>query len=54
VSIDKVSNLLSDASCPQTINVAFLNGTAPMETCDHPGEHRNILQKIFGLAKPAN
>jgi len=54
VPIDKVSNLLSDASCPDAFNAAFLNGTAPMETCDHPSEHRNILQKIFGLGKTGN
>jgi hypothetical protein len=37
---------------------AFLDGTAPTDTCDHKGmggdEHRNILQKIFGLGKPSN
>jgi penicillin-binding protein 1B len=54
VSIDSVSNLLSDASCPASINVAFLAGTAPTETCDHPAEHRNLLQKIFGLGKNSN
>ncbi|MGO9776429.1 MAG: transglycosylase domain-containing protein [Terracidiphilus sp.] len=55
VSIDSVSNLLSDASCPAaSINVAFLAGTAPLETCDHPAEHRNLLQKIFGLGKNTN
>jgi penicillin-binding protein 1B len=54
VSIDSVSNLLSDASCPASIDVAFLAGTAPMETCDHPAEHRNLLQKIFGLGKNGN
>jgi penicillin-binding protein 1B len=54
VSIDSVSNLLSDASCPASINVAFLAGTAPTETCDHPAEHRNLLQKIFGLGKSGN
>jgi penicillin-binding protein 1B len=54
VSIDSVSNLLSDASCPASINVAFLAGTAPTETCDHPAEHRNLLQKIFGLGKNGN
>ncbi len=51
VSIDKVSYLLSDASCPEDFNAAFLTGTAPTETCDHPAEHRNIFQKIFGLGK---
>jgi penicillin-binding protein 1B len=54
VSIDSVSNLLSDASCPASIDVAFLAGTAPTETCDHPAEHRNLLQKIFGLGKNGN
>jgi penicillin-binding protein 1B len=49
VSIDSVSNLLSDPSCPVSYQAAFLAGTAPMETCDHPAEHRNLLQKIFGL-----
>ena len=51
VSIDSVSNLLSDAACPASFNAAFLAGTAPTETCDHPAEHRNLLQKIFGLGK---
>ena len=54
VKIDKVSNLLSDESCPDAFDAAFLDGTSPMETCDHPPDHRNLLQKIFGLGKPAN
>jgi penicillin-binding protein 1B len=52
VSIESASNLRSDETCPAaTIEVAFLAGTAPTETCDHPAEHRNLLQKIFGLGK---
>jgi penicillin-binding protein 1B len=51
VSIDKVSNLLSDDSCPDSFNAAFLAGTAPIETCDHSAEHRNLLQRIFGTGK---
>jgi len=54
VEIDKASNLLSDAACPDGVDVAFLDGTAPTDTCDHPPDHRNILQKIFGLGKPGN
>jgi penicillin-binding protein 1B len=54
VSIDSVSNLLSDASCPASFNAAFLAGTAPTEACDHPAERRNLLQKIFGLGKSTN
>jgi penicillin-binding protein 1B len=51
VSIDKNSLLLSDATCPVSFNSAFLAGTAPTETCDHPAEHRNLLQKLFGTGK---
>jgi penicillin-binding protein 1B len=51
VSIDKVSYLLSDATCPESFNAAFLAGTAPTETCDHPAERRNLLQRIFGTGK---
>jgi penicillin-binding protein 1B len=51
VSLDKVSNLLSDSACPDSYDAAFLDGTAPTNTCDHPPDNRNILQKIFGLGK---
>jgi penicillin-binding protein 1B len=51
VSLDKTTNLLSDASCPDDYDAAFLDGTVPMETCDHPADKRNLLQKIFGLGK---
>jgi penicillin-binding protein 1B len=54
VSIDKASNLLSDVTCPDSYDAAFLIGTAPTETCDHPAEHRNLLQKIFGMGKNGN
>jgi penicillin-binding protein 1B len=54
VSIDKVSNLLSDTTCPDSFDAAFLSGTAPMVSCDHAAEHRNIIQKIFGLGKSSN
>jgi len=52
VSLDKASNLVSDATCPDSFDAAFLTGTAPMETCDHPADHRNVIQKILGLGKP--
>ncbi len=54
VKIDKATYLLSDDSCPAAYDIAFLDGTAPTETCDHPAEHRNIFQKIFGTDKPTN
>jgi penicillin-binding protein 1B len=54
VNLDKESNLLSDASCPDDYNAAFLAGTAPTDTCDHPADHRNLVQKLLGLDKPGN
>jgi penicillin-binding protein 1B len=59
ITLDKATNLLADASCPDDYTAAFLDGTAPTDTCDHKGlggdDHRNIFQKIFGLGnKPAN
>jgi penicillin-binding protein 1B len=58
ITLDKVTNLLADASCPDDYTAAFLDGTAPIDNCDHKGsgneDHRNIFQKIFGLGKPNN
>jgi penicillin-binding protein 1B len=58
ITLDKSTNLLADAACPDDYTAAFLNGTAPTETCDHKGlsgdDHRNIFQKIFGVGKPPN
>ena len=54
VSLDKATNLLSDEACPDSYGAAFLDGTAPIDTCDHPADKRNLIQKIFGLCKPAN
>jgi penicillin-binding protein 1B len=57
-TLDKSTNLLADGACPDDYTAAFLDGTAPTDTCDHKGiggdEHRNILQKIFGLGKSGN
>jgi penicillin-binding protein 1B len=49
VSLDKTTNLLATASCPEDYNSAFVAGSEPKETCDH-AEQRTILQKIFGGA----
>jgi penicillin-binding protein 1B len=51
IAIDRASKLLSDATCPDSFNAAFLAGTAPTETCEHPAEHRSLMQKIFGTGK---
>ena len=55
--IDKTSNLLVDSTCPDnSLYVAFLDGTAPVNTCSQMGENpQNFIQKIFGIGgnKPA-
>ena len=55
VRLDKATNLLADASCPDDYTAAFLEGTQPTDTCDHSnGDQRNLFQKIFGFGeKPA-
>ncbi len=50
VTLDKTTNLIADASCPEDYTAAFLDGTQPTGTCDQPnGDQRNIFQKMFGL-----
>ena len=49
VSLDKTTNLLSTASCPEAYDSAFVEGSEPKETCDH-ADQRNVFQKIFGGA----
>jgi len=50
VTLDKVTNLIADPSCPSDYTAAFLDGTQPTGTCSHPnGDQRNIFQKLFGL-----
>jgi len=51
VHLDKVTNLLSTSSCPNSYNVAFVAGTEPTMTCDQ-GDGRNFLQRIFGVGQP--
>jgi penicillin-binding protein 1B len=54
VRLDKVTNLLADASCPSDYDAVFLDGTAPTQTCDQSaGDQRNVFQKLFGIGKQA-
>ncbi len=47
--LDKVTNLLADATCPNNYTAAFLDGTAPQNTCSQMSESpQSVLQKIFG------
>jgi penicillin-binding protein 1B len=50
VKLDKNTNLLADPTCPEDYYAAFLDGTAPRNTCSHPNDdQRNFFQKLFGL-----
>jgi penicillin-binding protein 1B len=52
VRLDKATNLLADAACPDSYVAAFLDGTQPTNTCDNAnGDQRNVFQKIFGLGQ---
>jgi penicillin-binding protein 1B len=54
VQLDKATNRVATAACPETYAVAFIAGTEPKDTCDQAlGEHRGILSRIFGTANPA-
>jgi penicillin-binding protein 1B len=54
-NLDKSTNMLADAACPDHYNAAFLEGTQPTDTCDHKGldgqVHLNMFQKLFGSNK---
>jgi penicillin-binding protein 1B len=55
VKLDRTTNLLADASCTNDYNIAFLDGTAPTQTCDQAeGDQRNVFQRIFGIGQKAN
>jgi len=48
--LDKTTNLLADVSCPNDYNAAFLDGTAPQNTCTQMSESpQSVMQKIFGI-----
>ncbi len=51
VRIDRNTNLRADDSCPyNTFYTAFLDGTAPLNSCSQMSESpQNIFQKIFGI-----
>jgi penicillin-binding protein 1B len=56
VRIDRTTDLRADSSCPDNgLNVAFLDGTAPVNTCSQMSESpQNFLQKLFGLGGHSN
>lgn len=50
VQLDKTTNRLATASCPETYSVAFIAGTEPKDTCEQAaGDHRGLLSRILGI-----
>src|SRR5579864_4328996 len=62
VQLDKATNRLATASCPDDYTAAFVAGTEPRETCDQGGGVVGFFSKLFGggqkvmpvSAQPAN
>jgi penicillin-binding protein 1B len=53
LTLDKLTNRIATASCPDDYSAAFIAGTEPQETCDQSSD-RGFFSKIFGLgAKPS-
>lgn len=50
LAVDKATNRLSTPACPQTVNVAFIEGTEPKQTCEE-SDNRNFLQKVLGIGQ---
>jgi penicillin-binding protein 1B len=53
LSLDKVTNQVATAACPDDYTMVFIDGTQPTQTCDQTAvEHGNLLQRVFGLDSP--
>jgi penicillin-binding protein 1B len=48
LNIDKVTNRVATASCPDDFDAAFIAGTEPTETCDQ-SPVGSFFSRIFGL-----
>ena len=49
IRLDKTTNLLADASCPDDYTAAFLDGTQPQNTCTQMGDTpQSLVDKLFG------
>ncbi len=49
VRLDKTTNLLADATCPNDFYAAFLDGTQPQNTCSQMSQSpQSLVEKLFG------
>jgi penicillin-binding protein 1B len=50
LNLDKVTNRIATATCPDDYTAAFIVGTEPKETCDQTAsDQRGFFSKLFGL-----
>jgi penicillin-binding protein 1B len=52
LTLDKTTNRLATAACPDDYEAAFIVGTEPHETCDQQQGVAGFFQKMFGGPKP--
>jgi penicillin-binding protein 1B len=48
VQLDKATNRLATASCPDDYTSAFVAGTEPRETCDEQSGMKGFFSRLFG------
>lgn len=54
IVLDKATNRLATASCPDSYTAAFIEGTQPSETCDQvPHEQKGFFSRILGIGGSA-
>src|SRR5207248_911793 len=55
LKLDKVTNRIATASCPDDYYASFIVGTEPKLTCEQSADQRNLIQKMFGIGpKPSD
>jgi penicillin-binding protein 1B len=53
LTLDKGTNQIATAACPDDYTTAFIDGTQPTQTCEQSANHGNLFQRIFGIeSKP--
>jgi penicillin-binding protein 1B len=48
LTLDKATNQIATAACPDDYTTAFIDGTQPTQTCEQTA-HGNVFQRIFGI-----
>jgi len=48
LTLDRATNQIATAACPDDYTTAFIDGTQPTQTCEQTN-HGNVFQRIFGI-----